>query len=369
MKYDFLIVGAGLFGAVLAHELHAAGRRVFVVERRGAVGGNIRSEVRDGIPVHLYGAHIFHTSIREVWDYVNRFAEFHPFINSPVANYKGELYNLPFNMNTFYQMWGVRTPAEAREKIASQRSAASGEPQNLEEQAISLVGRDIYEKLIKGYTEKQWGRDCRELPAFIIRRLPLRFIYDNNYFNDRWQGIPDGGYNGLIEHLLAGIEVSLGTDFLRHREEFARDAERVVYTGAIDEYFDYALGELEYRGLRFEHERIETANLQGVAVMNFTDRETPYTRRIEHKHFEPQNANLAETPVTVVTKEYPADWHRGDDAYYPVNDAKNQALYEKYAARSASERVIFGGRLGEYKYYDMDKTVERALALAKTLTA
>ncbi|MBR1885889.1 MAG: UDP-galactopyranose mutase [Schwartzia sp.] len=368
MKYDFLIVGAGLFGAVLAHELHAAGRRVFVVERRGAVGGNIRSEVRDGIPVHLYGAHIFHTSLRGVWDYVNRFVDFHPFINSPVANYKGELYNLPFNMNTFYQMWGVRTPAEAREKIASQRSAASGEPQNLEEQAISLVGCDIYEKLIKGYTEKQWGRDCRELPAFIIRRLPLRFTYDNNYFNDRWQGIPAGGYNGLIKNLFAGIEVSLGTDFLRNREEFARNAERVVYTGAIDEYFDYALGELEYRGLRFEHERIGTANLQGVAVMNFTARETPYTRRIEHKHFEPQNAALAEKPVTVVTKEYPADWCRGDDAYYPVNDEKNQALYEKYAARAASERVIFGGRLGEYKYYDMDKTVERALALAKTLT-
>lgn len=369
MKYDVVIVGAGLFGAVVARELSNAGRRVLVVERRGAVGGNIRCEERDGIPVHLYGAHIFHTSIREVWEYVNRFAAFHPFINSPVANFKGELYNLPFNMNTFYQIWGVKTPTEARAKIAEQRKGVPVEPQNLEEQAISLVGRDIYEKLIKGYTEKQWGRDCRELPAFIIRRLPLRFTYDNNYFNDPWQGIPDGGYNGLIENLLAGIEVSLGTDFLRNREEFVRDAERVVYTGAIDEYFDYDLGELEYRGLRFEHERMEMANFQGVAVMNFTDRETPYTRQIEHKHFEPQNADLAEKPVTVVTKEYPADWHRGDEAYYPVNDGKNQALYEKYAARAASERVIFGGRLGEYKYYDMDKTVERALALAKALTA
>ena len=368
-QYDFVIVGAGLFGAVLAHELHAAGRRVLVVERRAAVGGNIRCEIRDGIPVHFYGAHIFHTSIREVWDYVNRFADFQPFINSPVANYKGELYNLPFNMNTFYQMWGVRTPAEAREKIDSQRGAVTAEPRNLEEQAIALVGRDIYEKLIKGYTEKQWGRDCRELPAFIIRRLPLRFTYDNNYFNDRWQGIPAGGYNGLIEKLLAGVEVSLVTDFLSDREYFLQKAEKVIYTGAIDEYFDYELGELEYRGLRFEHERLETANLQGVAVMNFTDRETPYTRRIEHKHFEVGNPALLEQPVTIVTKEYPADWRRGDDAYYPVNDERNQALYEKYAAQAASERVIFGGRLGEYKYYDMDKTVERALALARSLTA
>ncbi len=369
MKYDVVIAGAGLFGAVLARELHASGRRVLVVERREAVGGNIRCETRDGIPVHLYGAHIFHTSIREVWEYVNRFADFQPFINSPVANYKGELYNLPFNMNTFYQMWGVRTPAEAREKIESQRGGGAAEPQNLEEQAISLAGRDIYEKLIKGYTEKQWGRDCTALPAFIIRRLPLRFTYDNNYFNDRWQGIPDGGYNGLIEALLDGVEVQLGTDFLSDREYYLRNAKCVVYTGAIDEYFDYELGELEYRGLRFEHEKMETVNFQGVAVMNFTDRETPYTRVIEHKHFEPKNSSLAEKPVSIVTKEYPAAWQRGEDAYYPVNDEKNQALYEKYFARAASERVIFGGRLGEYKYNDMDKTVERALVLARSLTA
>lgn len=369
MKYDVVIAGAGLFGAVVAHELHERGRHVLVVERRDAVGGNIRCEVRDGIPVHLYGAHIFHTSIREVWEYVNRFVAFHPFINSPVANYKGELYNLPFNMNTFYQMWGVKTPAEARARIEEQRAGMAAEPKNLEEQAISLVGRDIYEKLIKGYTEKQWGRDCRELPAFIIRRLPLRFTYDNNYFNDPWQGIPDGGYNGLIEALLDGVEVRLGTDFLADRDYYLQNAERVVYTGAGDEYFDYELGELEYRGLRFEHERMETDNFQGVAVMNFTDKETPYTRVIEHKHFEPQNSAILEKTVSIVTKEYPAAWKRGDDAYYPVNDAKNQALYEKYSTRAASERVIFGGRLGEYKYYDMDKTVERALALARSLTA
>ncbi len=367
MKYDFVIAGAGLFGAVVAHELRTAGRKVLVVERRPAVGGNIRCEDREGIPVHLYGAHIFHTSLPEVWDYVNRFADFRPFVNSPVANYKGELYNLPFNMNTFYQMWGVRTPAEARAKIDSQRGDAPGEPRNLEEQAISLVGRDIYKKLIKGYTEKQWGRDCTELPAFIIRRLPLRFTFDNNYFNDRWQGIPAGGYNGLIENLLEGVEVRLSVDFLKEREVLSKEADRVIYTGAIDEYFDYELGELEYRGLRFEHERIETANHQGVAVMNFTDRETPYTRSIEHKHFAVGDAALAEKPVTVVTKEYPAEWQRGDDAYYPVNDEKNQVLHEEYLARAASENVIFGGRLGEYKYYDMDKTVERALALARSI--
>ncbi len=369
MKYDYLIVGAGLFGAVAAHELRAAGRKVLVVERRGAVGGNIRCEDRDGIPVHLYGAHIFHTSLPEVWEYVNRFADFRPFINSPVANYKGELYSLPFNMNTFYQMWGVRTPAEARAKIEAQRVDFSGEPRNLEEQAVSLVGRDIYEKLIKGYTEKQWGRDCRELPAFIIRRLPLRFTFDNNYFNDRWQGIPEGGYNGLIENLLEGVEVRLSVDFLSEREALSKEVGRVIYTGAIDEYFGYELGELAYRGLRVEHERMEAANYQGVAVMNFTDRETPYTRVIEHKHFAVGNAELAEKPVTVVTREYPARWQRGDDAYYPVNDEKNQVLYEKYLAWAASENVIFGGRLGEYKYYDMDKTVERALALARSLTA
>ncbi len=369
MEYDVVIAGAGLFGSVIARELSNAGRRVLVIERRAAVGGNIRCETRNGIPVHLYGAHIFHTSLREVWEYVNRFADFRPFINSPVANYKGELYNLPFNMNTFYQMWGARTPAEAQEKIDSQRGAITGEPRNLEEQAIALVGRDIYEKLIKGYTEKQWGRDCKDLPAFIIRRLPLRFTYDNNYFNDRWQGIPVGGYNGLIEKLLEGVEILLDTDFLRDREYYMKNAKRIIYTGAIDEYFDYELGELEYRGLRFEHERLEMDNLQGVAVMNYTDRETPYTRRIEHKHFEVGNQALLEQPITIVTKEYPAEWRRGDDAYYPVNDEKNQALYKKYLVKATEERVIFGGRLGEYQYYDMDKTVERALALARSLTA
>lgn len=367
MKYDVIIAGAGLFGAVAAHELTAAGKRVLVVERRNAVGGNIRCEDRDGIAVHLYGAHIFHTSIREVWDYVNSFVEFNPFINSPIANYKGELYNLPFNMNTFHQMWGVRTPKEAAEKIEEQRSVIKEEPRNLEEQAISLVGTDIYEKLIKGYTEKQWGRSCSSLPAFIIRRLPVRYTYNNNYFNDRYQGIPAGGYNALINKMLDGTDVELGVDFLKERERFASMAKHVVYTGAIDEYFDYEYGELEYRGLRFEHESIGTANYQGVAVMNFTDRETPYTRCIEHKHFDPQNAELAEKNVTVVTREYPADWKRGDDAYYPVNDDKNQKLYRKYAERAEGDSVIFGGRLGEYKYYDMDKTVERALDLVRKI--
>lgn len=368
MRYDFVIAGAGLFGSVLARELMDAGRHVLIVERRATVGGNIRCETRDGIPVHLYGAHIFHTNICEVWEYVNRFVSFHPFVNSPIANYKGELYNLPFNMNTFHQMWGVRTPAEARVKINEQQGhGKAAEPRNLEEQAISLVGQDIYEKLIKGYTEKQWGRDCKELPAFIIRRLPLRFRYDNNYFNDLWQGIPDGGYDGLIGKLLEGADVALGTDFLRDKDYFTRDAKQVIYTGAIDEYFGYDLGELEYRGLRFEHERLETDNFQGVAVMNFTDRETPYTRIIEHKHFEPQNAALAEKPVTIVTREFPVPWKRGDDAYYPVNDAKNQALYQAYRERAASEGILFGGRLGEYRYCDMDQTVASALALAQSL--
>ncbi len=367
MKYDAIIAGAGLFGAVVAHELTAAGKRVLVVERRNAVGGNIRCEDRDGIAVHLYGAHIFHTSIREVWDYVNSFVEFNPFVNSPIANYKGELYNLPFNMNTFHQMWGVRTPKEAAEKIEEQRSVIKEEPRNLEEQAISLVGTDIYEKLIKGYTEKQWGRSCSSLPAFIIRRLPVRYTYNNNYFNDRYQGIPAGGYNALINKLLDGTDVELGVDFLKERERFAAMAKHIVYTGAIDGYFDYEYGELEYRGLRFEHERMETANYQGVAVMNFTDRETTYTRCIEHKHFEPQNVELAEKKLTVITREYPTDWKRGDDAYYPVNDDKNQKLYQMYAERAQKEHVSFGGRLGEYKYYDMDKTVERALDLVRQI--
>ncbi|MBQ7479221.1 MAG: UDP-galactopyranose mutase [Selenomonadaceae bacterium] len=355
--YDYLIVGSGLFGSVFAHEAKEAGKTCLVVERRSHLGGNVYCEEKEGIHIHKYGAHIFHTSFREVWEYVNRFVEFNHYVNSPVANYKGELYNLPFNMNTFSKLWGVVTPKEAQERIAGQRLAVKGEPKNLEEQAISLVGTDIYQKLIKGYTEKQWGRDCRELPAFIIKRLPVRYTFDNNYFNDRYQGIPIGGYNRLIEALLEGIEVRLGVDFNEHRGELSALAEKIVYTGAIDAYFDNSLGRLEYRGLRFETERLEEENHQGVAVMNFTEREIPYTRSIEHKHFE-----FGTQPVTYVTKEYPADWRPGEEAYYPVNDARNQALYERYAAMAAEEKnVIFGGRLAEYKYYDMDDVVLSAL--------
>lgn len=375
MDYDYLIVGAGLFGSVFAHEAKERGKRCLVVERRAHRGGNIRCDVRDGIPIHVYGAHIFHTSNREVWTYVNRFVVFNNFINSPVANFKGELFNLPFNMNTFRQMWGVVTPAEAAAKIESQRRealarmGASGDdfvPRNLEEQAISLVGTDIYEKVVKGYTEKQWGRAASELPAFIIRRLPVRYTYDNNYFSDRWQGIPEGGYNGLIDKLLEGVEVRLGVDYLEHRAKLSELARRVVYTGAIDAYFDYEYGELAYRGLRFENERLEEANAQGVAVMNYTDRETPYTRIIEHKHFAREDAALSEEPVTWLTREYPAAWKRGEEAYYPVVDDMNRRLYTRYAERAATEKgVLFGGRLGEYKYYDMDKVIESALLRAR----
>lgn len=356
--YDYLIVGSGLFGSVFAHEMHKKGKSCLVLERRPHVGGNIYCENKDGINIHTYGAHIFHTSNKKVWDYVNQFVEFNNYVNSPVANYKGELYNLPFNMNTFTKMWGVVTPKEAAEKIAQQRAEAGiTDPKNLEEQAISLIGTDIYTKLIKGYTEKQWGRSCKELPAFIIKRLPVRYTFDNNYFNDRYQGIPVGGYNKLIEGLLAGIEVRTGVDYLKHRDEYKGMAKRIVYTGPIDEYFGYKLGTLEYRGLRFETERLEEENHQGVAVMNYTDRETPWTRIIEHKHFE-----FGTQPVTYVTKEYPADWQPGEEAYYPVNNARNQSLYEQYAALAQNEQnVIFGGRLAEYKYYDMDDVVESAL--------
>ena len=356
--YDYLIVGSGLFGSVFAHEMHKKGKSCLVLERRPHVGGNIYCENKDGINIHTYGAHIFHTSNKKVWDYVNQFVEFNNYVNSPVANYKGELYNLPFNMNTFKKMWGVVTPKEAAEKIAQQRAEAGiTDPKNLEEQAISLIGTDIYTKLIKGYTEKQWGRSCKELPAFIIKRLPVRYTFDNNYFNDRYQGIPVGGYNKLIEGLLAGIEVRTGVDYLKHRDEYKDMAKRIVYTGPIDEYFGYKLGTLEYRGLRFETERLEEENHQGVAVMNYTDRETPWTRIIEHKHFE-----FGTQPVTYVTKEYPADWQPGEEAYYPVNNARNQSLYEQYAALAQNEQnVIFGGRLAEYKYYDMDDVVESAL--------
>lgn len=366
--YDFLIIGSGLFGAVFAHEAHSAGKRVLMLERRSHVGGNVYCEEQEGIRIHKYGAHIFHTSDREVWDYANRFVSFNNYINSPVANYRGELYNLPFNMNTFAKMWGVTTPAEAAAKIEEQRRAAGiKEPQNLEEQAISLIGTDIYTKLIKGYTEKQWGRSCTELPAFIIRRLPVRYTFDNNYFNDRYQGIPVGGYNRLIRALLDGIEVRTGEDYNLPaiRERYRGAARTIVYTGAIDAYFGYALGTLAYRGLRFETERLEEENHQGVAVMNYTAREIPYTRIIEHKHFE-----FGTQPVTYITREYPADWHPGEEAYYPVNDAENQALYARYAALAKKEDgTIFGGRLAEYRYYDMDDVIRRALDCARSALA
>lgn len=355
--YDYLVVGSGLFGAVFAHEVRKNGKSVLMLERRNHVGGNIYCEELDGINIHKYGAHIFHTSYKDVWEYVNQFVEFNNYVNSPVANYKGELYNLPFNMNTFSKLWGVVTPQEAANRIAKQRTVIQGTPQNLEEQAISLVGTDIYTKLIKGYTEKQWGRSCTELPAFIIKRLPVRYTFDNNYFNDKYQGIPIGGYNKLIDALLEGIEVRLGIDYNDNPAEYSKLATKVVYTGPIDAYFGYSLGRLGYRGLRFETERLEEFNHQGVAVMNYTQREIPYTRIIEHKHFE-----FGTQPVTYITKEYPADWHPGEEAYYPVNNDKNQQLYEKYAARAKQEsNVIFGGRLAEYKYYDMDDVIKSAL--------
>ncbi|WP_298564645.1 UDP-galactopyranose mutase [uncultured Phascolarctobacterium sp.] len=360
-QYDYLIVGSGLYGAVFAHEAKEKGKKCLVIEKRNHIGGNIYCKNMDGINVHYYGGHIFHTSIKKIWDYVNQFVEFNNYVNSPIANYKGELYNLPFNMNTFHQMWGVVTPKEAEIKIAEQRAVIKHEPQNLEEQAISLVGTDIYEKLIKGYTEKQWGRTCKELPAFIIKRLPVRYTYDNNYFNDRYQGVPVGGYNVLIENLLKGVEVRLECDFNKDKAKWKALADKVVYTGAIDEYFDYKFGELEYRGLHFEIEKYDEANYQGVAAVNYTDAETPYTRIIEHKHFE-----FGTQPVTYITKEYPADWYKGEEAYYPVNDAKNEALYQQYAELADKEpNTIFGGRLGEYKYYDMDKVIDSALQLVE----
>lgn len=360
-EYDYLIVGAGLFGAVFAREMTDAGKRCLVIDRRDHVAGNACTETVEGIAVHRYGAHIFHTNDDTVWSYVNRFARFNRFTNSPIANYKGELYNLPFNMNTFHQMWGVTTPAQARAEIRQQQEASGGEPQNLEEQAIRLVGRDIYEKLIKGYTQKQWGRPCTELPSFIIRRLPVRFTYDNNYFNAYHQGIPEDGYTALVERMLEGIPVHLHTDFLPRREELSALAERVLYTGPIDAYFDYRLGALEYRSLRFETELLDTDNYQGNAVVNYTDAETPYTRIIEHKHFV-----YGTQPKTVITREYSAEWRPGDEPYYPVNDGKNAALYRAYRELAQREhRVIFGGRLGEYRYYDMDQVVRAALDCAR----
>lgn len=356
--YDYLVVGAGLYGAVFAYEAKKRGKEVLVIDRRDHKGGNIYCEDVNGINVHKYGAHIFHTSNKKVWEYVNQFAEFNRYTNSPVANYKGELYNLPFNMNTFNKMWGVITPQEAAAKIEEQRKEAGiTEPKNLEEQAISLVGKDIYEKLIKGYTQKQWGRKCTELPSFIIKRLPVRLTFDNNYFNDLYQGIPMGGYNVIIDKMLDGVEVELGTDYLANKDKYENIADKIIFTGPIDEFYDYCFGPLEYRSVRFETEEFPVENYQGNAVINYTDAETPYTRIIEHKHFE-----FGTQPTTVISKEYSAEWKVGDEPYYPVNNDKNAALYQKYLDKSKEEnKVIFGGRLGEYKYYDMDKVIESAL--------
>ena len=363
--YDYLIIGSGLYGAVFARQAADAGKKVLVIDKRDHIAGNVYTEKVEGIDVHKYGAHIFHTNNKEVWDYVNRFATFNRFTNSPVANYKGQLYSLPFNMYTFNKMWGVVTPDEAAAKIAEQKAAAGiTEPKNLEEQAISLVGTDIYEKLIKGYTQKQWGRPCTELPSFIIKRLPVRLTFDNNYFNALYQGIPVGGYTRLVENLLAGIEVRLGVDYLQHKAELDALAETVVYTGPIDAYFGYKLGALEYRSVRFETELLDIPNFQGNAAVNYTDAETPYTRIIEHKWFtfgKDEDGN--DLPKTVISREYSSEWHPGDEPYYPVNDEKNSALYAKYKALAErEEKVIFGGRLGEYKYYDMDAVIAAALA-------
>ncbi len=369
-RYDYLIVGAGLFGAVFAHEMKKKGKKCYVIEKRDHIAGNIYTKEQLGIQVHQYGAHIFHTSDREVWDYIRQFAEFNHYINSPVAVYKDELYNLPFNMNTFSKMWGIKTPAEAKEQIRKQIAELNiTEPKNLEEQALSLVGRDVYEKLIKGYTEKQWGRDCKDLPAFIIKRLPLRFVYDNNYFNDPYQGIPKGGYTRIIEKLLEGTPVKLNTDYEEFVNSPAREVmewDKVLYTGMIDTYFKQQLGPLEYRSLRFETEELpDVDNYQGNAVVNYTERRIPYTRIIEHKHFE-FGAQKEGESGTVITREYPAEWHVGDEPYYPVNNEANNALYERYAELAKAEKnVLFGGRLGQYKYFDMDKTIRAALDMVK----
>ena len=356
--YDYLVVGAGLFGAVFARQAADAGKSVLVIERRDHIAGNVYTQAVEGINVHVYGAHIFHTNNRQVWGYVNRFAEFNRFTNSPVANYHGELYSLPFNMHTFNKMWGVVTPAEAAAKIEEQKCEAGiTEPKNLEEQAISLVGTDIYEKLVKGYTEKQWGRDCKDLPAFIIKRLPVRLTFDNNYFNALYQGIPVGGYTKMVENMLSGIEVRLNVDYFEHRDELDALADRVIYTGPIDAYFGYRLGNLEYRSVRFETEVLDIPNFQGNAAVNYTDRETPWTRIIEHKWFE-----FGTQPKTVISREYSSEWKPGDEPYYPVNDERNGALYQEYKKLAdAEEKVIFGGRLGEYKYYDMDAVIASAL--------
>lgn len=367
MKYDYLIVGSGLYGSIFAHEAKSKGKSVLVVDKRPNIAGNVYTEKQEGINVHMYGAHIFHTNDKRVWNYITQFAEFNRFTNSPVANYKGELYSMPFNMYTFNKMWGVVTPEEAQAKIDEQRKEISGEPKNLEEQAISLVGRDIYEKLVKGYTEKQWGRDCKDLPAFIIKRLPVRLTFDNNYFNALYQGIPVGGYTQMVEHMLDGIEVRLGVDYLEHKAELDALAEKVVYTGPIDAYFQYSRGYLEYRSVRFENEILDKPNFQGNAAVNYTDRETPWTRIIEHKWFEfGKDENGNELPKTIISREYSSEWKPGDEPYYPVNDAKNGALYAEYKKLAdAEDKVIFGGRLGEYKYYDMDAVVASALEMSK----
>lgn len=362
-KFDYLVVGAGLFGATFAYEAAKRGKRVKVIEKRDHIAGNIYTKEVDDIQVHQYGAHIFHTSNKEIWNYINQFAEFNRYTNSPVANYKGQMYNLPFNMNTFHEMWGVRTPQEALDKINEQRQEMAGKkPQNLEEQAISLIGRDIYEKLIKGYTEKQWGQKATELPAFIIRRLPVRLTYDNNYFNDSYQGIPIGGYTQIVENMLASdlIDVETGVDFFDKKDEYLREYPRIVFTGMIDQFFGYQLGELQYRSLKFETEEKNIGNYQGNAVINYTDAETPFTRIIEHKHFE---FGKGDKDKTIITHEYPADWHRGDEPYYPVNNQQNNELYKKYAklANKQTPNVLFGGRLGQYRYYNMDQVLHAVL--------
>ncbi|RGQ49053.1 UDP-galactopyranose mutase [Roseburia inulinivorans] len=368
MKYDYLVVGAGLYGAVFAHEAKKAGKSVLVIDKRPNIAGNVYTEAVEGIQVHKYGAHIFHTNNRKVWEYVNQFAEFNRFTNSPVANYNGELYSLPFNMYTFNKMWGVVTPEEAAAKIEEQKKAAGiVEPKNLEEQAISLVGRDIYEKLIKGYTEKQWGRPCKELPAFIIKRLPVRLTFDNNYFNALFQGIPIGGYTKMVANMLEGIEVQLNADYLKNKESYDTIADKIIYTGAIDAFYDYKLGTLEYRSVRFETELLDVPNFQGNAAVNYTDEKTPWTRIIEHKWFEfGKDADGQDLPKTVISKEFSSEWKPGDEPYYPVNDEKNGKLYEQYKCLAETEnKVIFGGRLGEYKYYDMDQVIAAALNMAE----
>ena len=362
MKYDYLIVGAGLFGSIFAHEMTKKGKKCLIIEKRDHIGGNVYTENIENINVHKYGAHIFHTNNKEVWEYINQFADFNRYTNSPVANYNGELYNLPFNMNTFYQMWGVKTPDEAKAKINEQKSEIKN-PKNLEEQAISLIGKDIYEKLIKGYTEKQWGRKCRDLPAFIIKRLPVRYTFDNNYFNDLYQGIPIGGYTKIIEKMLENIEVKLNTDFFDDKTKWMDIADKIIFTGMIDQYYDYCYGELEYRGLDFEFETLDMENYQGNAVINYTDAETPYTRIIEHKHFED-----SDSPKTIITKEYPKTWMKGEEAYYPLNDDNNSELFKKYQELAKKEdKVIFGGRLGMYQYFDMWQVIDEALKLVKSI--